>query len=257
MSDREELGSIFPRVHIAGVRVDIVTMPEVLKFVRDRVRDRNPAHMVTVNSEFVVRAQVDESFRQVIERSDLATPDSVGILWALRRQGSPVPYRVGGSDLVWSLGLQASEFGHRVFLLGGEEGVAQKAGSRLMEAFPGIEIAGTFAGSPAPSDESDIVDLIRRSRADVLFVAFGAPQQDLWIARNLHETGVTCALGVGGSLDYVAGTARRAPIWVRQAGLDWMWRLIRQPWRWRRMLALPRFVWIVMRTEQTGPREKK
>jgi N-acetylglucosaminyldiphosphoundecaprenol N-acetyl-beta-D-mannosaminyltransferase len=230
------------------VRINEVTTADVLDFVKVRVRDRHPAQIVTVNAEFVVRAQSDPNFRAVIERAALTTPDSAGVLWALRRAGIRLPYRVGGSDLIWSLCLQAAEFSHRVFLLGGREGVGREAAARLQQTFPGLCIAGTHAGSPSPEEEENIVDLVRRSNADILFVAFGAPQQELWIARNLAKTGAVCALGVGGSIDYVAGTARRAPVWMRRAGLDWLWRLIRQPWRWRRMLALPRFVWLVLRS---------
>jgi N-acetylglucosaminyldiphosphoundecaprenol N-acetyl-beta-D-mannosaminyltransferase len=240
---------------IAGIRVDLVTTADVLRMVKAARRAREPVRIVTVNAEFVVRAQHDVSFRDAIERADVATPDSTGILWALRRQGHRLPYRVGGSDLIWSLCLQAAEFGQRVFLLGGQEGIGERAASRLHAAYPDLAIAGVHAGSPSPHEEADIVHLIRRSRTDILFVAFGAPQQDLWIDRNLARTGATCALGVGGSLDYVAGTTRRAPVWMRQAGLDWLWRLLHQPWRWRRMLALPRFVWLVIRHGEGGRQE--
>lgn len=235
--------------------MDLVTTADVLAFVKARVREHRPAQIVTVNAEFVVRARHDADFRRVIEAADLATPDSAGILWALRRQGIRLPYRVGGSDLIWSLCLQAAEFGHRVFLLGGRESVAAQAAARLRSMYPGLAVAGAHAGSPAPEIEEDVVHLIRRSEADILFVAFGAPQQDLWISRNLAKTGAACALGVGGSIDYVAGTARRAPVWMRQAGLDWLWRLARQPRRWRRMHALPRFVWLVLRSRE-GERQE-
>ena len=232
-----------------GVPVDAVTSADVLHFVRRRAREQRPAHIVTVNVEFIMRARRDDQFRAVLEGADLATPDSAGVLWALRRQGIELPYRVGGSDLIWSLCLQAEEFGHRVFLLGGAEGVARAAAHRLSAAYPRLSIAGTYAGNPSPTEEASIVHLIRRSGTDILFVAFGAPQQELWIARNLAQTGAICAIGVGGSLDYVAGTAKRAPVWLREHHLDWLWRLIRQPWRWRRMLALPRFAWLVLTGE--------
>lgn len=227
--------------------MDDATTPDVLALVREHVQLRRPIRIVTVNVEYVMRARRDELFRTVIESSDLATADSAGILWALRRRGVRVPYRVGGSDLLWSLCLQAEEFGFSVFLLGGAGGVAREAAERLRAAYPRLRIAGTYSGTPAEADEAFIVDFIRRSRADLLFVAFGAPSQDVWVARNLPATGVACALGVGGSLDYIAGTAARAPVWMRQNNLDWLWRLIRQPWRWRRMLALPRFAWLVWR----------
>ncbi|MGI8826043.1 MAG: WecB/TagA/CpsF family glycosyltransferase [Chloroflexota bacterium] len=233
------------RVDILGVPVDVVTEPDALSFVRERIRTHTPSRVVTVNVEYVMHAYKDSAFAHVLQTADMATPDSAGILWAMRRQGEDVSQRVGGSDLIWSLSEQASREGHRVFLLGAAEGVAQCAASRLQTRNPNLTVAGTWAGSPGPSERAFIVDLIRRSQTDLLFVAFGSPRQDLWIAENLLHTGACVAIGVGGSFDYVAGTARRAPAWMRDRGMEWLWRLYRQPWRWRRMMAIPRFVWRV------------
>lgn len=237
------------RSHVLGVPVDNVSEPDVLAFVRDWVAGGDPAQIVTVNAEFVVRARRDVEFRNVLKHAALATPDGAGVVWALRRRGVNVPARVGGSDLVWSVSEQAARLGHRLFLLGGAEGVARTAAARLQDEYPGLIVAGTYSGSPDMAEQNHIVDLIRRSRADVLLVAFGAPAQELWVARSLVSAGVSVALGVGGSLDYVAGTARRAPAWMRERGLEWLWRLVLQPWRWRRMLALPRFVCLVLLDE--------
>lgn len=238
------------RCHVLGIPVDPVSTADVLSFVRRCIGSRRSAQIATINVEFIMRARRDATFRRVLESADLTTADSAGVLWALRRQGVHMPYRVGGSDLVWSLSLQAAEFGHRIFILGGRPGVADAAGARLQRRYPGLRIAGVHSGSPAPSEAESIVDLIRRSDTDILFVAFGAPQQEIWIARHLTQTGARCAMGVGGSIDYVAGTASRAPVWVRRHNLDWLWRLVTQPWRWRRMLVLPQFAWLVWRTKQ-------
>jgi N-acetylglucosaminyldiphosphoundecaprenol N-acetyl-beta-D-mannosaminyltransferase len=246
----------FERRFVLGIPVDLVTEQDVLQFVRERIEKRSPARIVTVNAEFVVRAQHDRTFRAALVDADLATPDGAGVVWALRRDGVPGVHRVGGSDLIWSLSRQAAEFGHRVFLLGGAPGVAEAAGRTLEGRYRGLLVCGSYAGSPDPDQDKVIVDLIRRSRADLLFVAFGAPAQELWIARTLGQTGVGAAMGVGGSLDYVAGTARRAPGWMQDRGLEWLWRLIRQPWRWRRMLALPRFAYLVLAGSALG-RERK
>jgi N-acetylglucosaminyldiphosphoundecaprenol N-acetyl-beta-D-mannosaminyltransferase len=243
------------RVQILGVPVDAVDEAEVLDFVRHRVELRQPARIATVNVEYVVQAQTDPTFARVLGDADLATPDSAGIVWAVRHMGRPVERRVGGADLIWSMCRQAAECGHRVFLLGARQGVASRAAAALQRRYPDLVVAGTFAGSPSPREEAHIVDLIRRARADVLLVAFGAPQQDLWIARNLQRTGVYVAMGVGGSFDYVAGTARRAPLWMRERGIEWLWRLVQQPRRWRRMLALPRFLWLIWRAEAATTRK--
>lgn len=237
------------RLQVLGVPVDVVSEDDVLEFVTDRVQTRRPARIVTVNAEFVVKAQSDREFAEALKSADLATPDSGGVVWAVRRQGAHLKDRVGGSDLIWHISRQAAELGHRVFLLGAREGVAAQAAAELRRRYPGLQIVGTYSGSPSPDDEALITSLIERSQADILFVAFGAPQQDTWIARNLTQTGAAVAMGVGGSFDYVAGIARRAPLWMQRRGLDWLWRLVRQPWRWRRMLALPRFAWLVWRSQ--------
>lgn len=239
------------RADVLGVPVDIVSERDILMFVQERVEARRPARIVTVNAEFVILARKDAEFAEALRTADLATPDGAGVVWAMRRQGAAPPARVGGADLIWSMSEQAAGAGQSVFLLGGAEGIASTAARRLCARYPDLRVAGAYSGSPAVDDEAYIVDLVRRSGADLLFVAFGAPQQDLWIARNLGRTGACVAIGVGGSFDYVAGVARRAPRWMRRRGLDWLWRLMRQPWRWRRMLALPEFAWLVLRH---GPR---
>jgi N-acetylglucosaminyldiphosphoundecaprenol N-acetyl-beta-D-mannosaminyltransferase len=254
LPDRPTSAGAAHRVQVAGVWIDVVTTDDVLALARRCVAESSPAYVVTVNAEFIVRAQTDAQFGAALKRAALATPDGSGILWALRRRGFRLDRRVGGSDLIWELSEQARRLGHRVFLLGGAEGVAERAARRLQRTYAGLRIAGAHAGTPSPSDEDGIVDLIRRSEADILFVAFGAPQQELWIARSLMATGASFSIGVGGSFDYLAGTARRAPVWMRESGVEWLWRLARQPWRWRRMLALPRFVWLVLKADPRAPR---
>jgi N-acetylglucosaminyldiphosphoundecaprenol N-acetyl-beta-D-mannosaminyltransferase len=247
----------FARVDVLGVPVDVVSASEVLDFIGQRVEEHQPGQIVTVNVECAVLAQRGEEFAGILRRAALSTPDSVGIVWAMRRQGAKLEGRVGGSDLIWSISEQASRLGHKLFLLGAADGVAKAAASKLSERFPSLEIAGSYAGSPSRSDEEVIVDLIRRSEADILLVAYGAPQQDTWIARNLEATGVSVAMGVGGSFDYVAGKAKRAPRLMQEANLDWLWRLVRQPWRARRMLALPKFVWLIWRRDKLAQRNER
>lgn len=240
----------FDRANVLGVPVATVSEAEVLAFVRDRIERGEPAQIVTVNAEFVMMARRDREFGAVVRSAELPTPDGAGVVWAMRRGGARQDRRVGGSDLIWSISEQAARMGHRVFLLGAREGIAREAGQVLVTRFPGLQIAGCYAGSWSPDEEQSIVDLIRHSETNVLFVAFGAPAQDIWIARNLSGTGASVAIGVGGSFDYVAGRTRRAPRWMSDHGLDWLWRLLRQPWRWRRMLALPAFAWAVLREQR-------
>jgi N-acetylglucosaminyldiphosphoundecaprenol N-acetyl-beta-D-mannosaminyltransferase len=235
----------FERHELFGVPVDVVTETHVLAASREAVEGNRPIQIVTVNAEFVMKAQSDAAFREVLQRAGIATADGAGVVWALRRRGIRVR-RLGGSDLIWSLSELASRLGYPVYFLGAAEGVAEETAARLRARYPGLQVAGTLAGSPRPEDESEIVASVRASGARILFVAWGAPAQELWIARNLERLGVSVAIGVGGSFDYVAGRARRAPVWVRERGLDWLWRLVMQPWRWKRMLALPRFAFLVL-----------
>ena len=138
--------------------------------------------------------------------------------------------------------------GWSVFLLGARPGVAEEAARRLVSQEPGLVVAGTHAGSPGPEEDEASVALVRAARPAVLLVAYGHPQQELWIARNRDRLGVPLALGVGGAFDYLAGRVRRAPGWMRQAGLEWLFRLVRQPWRVKRMAVLPIFAVEVMRS---------
>src|SRR5690606_38622524 len=137
---------------------------------------------------------------------------------------------------------QAAKKGWRLFLLGAAPGVADKTANILRQKHPGLHIAGTYSGSPAPEEEDGIVALVNASNADILFVAYGAPEQDKWIARNLPRLHVAMAMGVGGAFDFIAGIVPRAPQWMQRMGLEWLYRLYLQPWRIRRMLRLPRFV---------------
>ena len=236
-----------PHVRVLGVRVDLLTQASFLALVARWVEERAPRQVVTVNPEFVMRARDDPAFAAVLEAADAATPDGVGVVWAGRRQGAHLPERVGCADVMVPLARQCARLGRRLYLLGAAEGVAAEAARRLQYLAPGLRIAGTHAGTPHPTADEETVALVRAARPDVLLVAYGSPAQDFWIARNRERLGVPVSIGVGGTFDYLAGVQRRAPAWVRRIWLDWAFRLVTQPWRWRRMLSIPRFIWAVLR----------
>lgn len=236
-------GVAAPRsMSILGVPVHAVTMEEALTRVRHFMAEPRLHQLATVNPEFVMKAREDAVFLQVLQEADLCLPDGVGLLYAARYRGEPLPERVPGSELVYHLAAMAAASGWRLFLLGAGPGVAEEAAAILRRLYPDLAIVGTYAGSPDPGENETIVNLINGSGADLLYVAYGAPRQDKWIARNKRalET-VRVAVGVGGSLDFITGRAVRAPRWVQRLGLEWLHRLLQEPWRWRRMLALPRF----------------
>jgi heptosyltransferase-2 len=232
---------------ILGVRVDNVNYDQALSLIEGFVVSGTPHQVVTVNPEFIVAAQSDDEFRNILNVSSLALPDGVGLLWAARFLGRPLQERVTGTDTMQRVAALAAQKGYSLFLLGAASGIAVATAARLCEVYPGLKIVGTHAGSPAPEEEDEIVRLIQKAEPDVLFVAYGAPQQDRWIARNLIRLGVPVAMGVGGAFDFISGRAKRAPRWLQRLGLEWLHRLLHEPWRWRRMLALPKFVWLVVR----------
>jgi N-acetylglucosaminyldiphosphoundecaprenol N-acetyl-beta-D-mannosaminyltransferase len=241
----------FKRRYVLGVPVDLVDEQNVLDAARAAIENKDRLRIITVNAEFVVKARENSRFAETLRDAELSTPDGAGVVWALRRQGVEIK-RLGGSDLIWSLSQQAARLGQTIFLLGAGEGVAAETGRRLADRYPGLSVGGALAGSPRPEDADEIVQAIRDAGTDILFVAFGAPKQEIWLSKYLDATGACVGIGVGGSFDYVAGVARRAPVWMRERGLDWLWRLVMQPWRWRRMLALPRFALLVLTNRDSG-----
>jgi N-acetylglucosaminyldiphosphoundecaprenol N-acetyl-beta-D-mannosaminyltransferase len=240
-----------PALRILGIPIHDVTLDEAVEQAAAWVKEGRAHQMATVNPEFVMAARRDPAFRAVLEGADLCLPDGVGITLAARYLGRPLRERVAGVDLVEALAARAARDGWRVFFLGAAPGVADRAASLLAARYPGLTVAGTHAGSPRREEEDDIVRRVREARADVLLVAYGAPAQDLWLARNLARTGAKVGVGVGGAFDYIAGVVPRAPRWMRRVGLEWLYRLIRQPWRWRRQRVLPLYALLVLLSKVT------
>jgi N-acetylglucosaminyldiphosphoundecaprenol N-acetyl-beta-D-mannosaminyltransferase len=234
-------------VYVLGVRVDRLSQQQTLTSIDQLITlyRQNPSltcqQIVTVNPEFVMEAQHNVAFRQYINQAAIVVPDGTGVVWATRYLRLPVPERVTGTDMLPELARLCAQKGYRLYLLGAAPGVAEIAAERLQALAPGLLIAGTYAGSPDPAEEDAIIERLRSAQADILCVAYGAPAQELWIGRSLNRLPVAVAMGVGGAFDFLAGRQVRAPRFMQQAGLEWLYRLYREPWRWRRMLALPKF----------------
>ena len=224
-------------VTILGVPIHAVTRADTLAWVVDAVRAREPKQICTPNPEFLMTARRDPAFRDVLRAADLNIPDGVGLLWAARRLGQRLPERVAGSDLVGDIAALAAQSGWRLFLLGAAPGVAERAADVLRVRHPGLTVVGTESGSPRPDDADRLIALITAAEPDVLFVAYGAPAQDKWIAAHRQRLDVPVSMGVGGSLDFIAGIAPRAPRWLQRLGLEWLYRLARQPWRAKRIFT--------------------
>ncbi|MGE5560206.1 MAG: WecB/TagA/CpsF family glycosyltransferase [Chloroflexota bacterium] len=239
------------RYRILGVPVDAVTMAEAVAQVAAWVREGGTHYIVTPNPEIVLMHGRPEVVA-AIEGADLALADGVGVVWAARRLGTPVPERVAGSDISEAL-LRLGEREHfRFYFLGAKPGVAAAAAERAAALHPGIVIAGSHHGYFGPAEEAALAAEIRASNPDILLVGLGAPKQELWLQRWTAATGARVALGVGGVIDVLAGIKLRPPVWVRRIGLEWLYYLIRQPSRWRRQLALPRFVIAVLMARRAG-----
>ncbi len=191
-------------------------------------------------------ARRDQAFAQVLQRADLRVPDGIGVLWAARLLGAPLHERVTGSDGIYRICERAVREQWRVYLLGAAPGVAEKTAIILQNRYPGLQIVGTYSGSPQDDNWPGIRQRLDATQPDILFVAFGHPRQDFWIDEHRHELPAKVAIGVGGAFDFVAGVTVRAPRWVQRLGLEWLHRLIYEPWRWRRMLKLPSFVGLVL-----------
>jgi N-acetylglucosaminyldiphosphoundecaprenol N-acetyl-beta-D-mannosaminyltransferase len=234
------------RVSILGVEVDNLSLEDALSRLDGFIVGGEPHHVVTLNPEFLVMARNAPKFLSVLQNAQLALADGVGLLWASRILGRPLQARLTGVDMVRHLTKLAAEKGYETFFLGAGKGIAEKTASVLVKEHPGLVVAGCYEGSPLPKDEDQIITKIKEANPKVLLVAFGAPEQELWINRNLSRLGVPVAMGVGGAFDYISGSVSRAPGWMRRLGLEWLFRLIRQPWRWRRMLRLPKFALLVV-----------
>jgi N-acetylglucosaminyldiphosphoundecaprenol N-acetyl-beta-D-mannosaminyltransferase len=231
-----------PSVDILGVRVDDVTYAEALAILRQAIRARAPHVVTTPNPEFIKLARRDAAFRAAMNRTALNNTDGIGLVLAARLAGDRLRAHVQGTDLVLMLAAQSAARAERWFLLGGFGRVAERAARRLQADFPGLQVAGSLPGSPLAEDDEPTRAVIRAAgRVDILLVAYGAPKQELWLDRNLAALEIPVGIGVGGVFNYLSGDVPRAPGWVRRIHFEWLHRLISQPWRWRRQMALPVF----------------
>lgn len=239
-------------IHILGVPIDAITEADAADRIGVYLASQSRYHVMTPNPEMLVKAHADPYFHALLSRTALNVPDGVGLLFAARLQGKRLPVRVTGVDLL--VRICANPAASPVFFLGAAPGVAEETAEVLRSRFPLLQIAGTYAGSPALAEEEEIVSRINASGAKTLFVAFGAPVQDLWIDWVLKRLQtVRVAMGVGGAFDFLAGKQKRAPRWMRRIGMEWFWRLINEPRRFKRIWrAVVVFPLLVVRERLSG-----
>jgi N-acetylglucosaminyldiphosphoundecaprenol N-acetyl-beta-D-mannosaminyltransferase len=206
----------------------------------DRLTHRTGAHVVTLNAEMTMQARQDRQLADVIRQADLVIPDGAGIVLYLKARGKSVR-RCPGIELAEALLQQAGE--HSVFFYGGAPGVAEDAAQTLRSRYPHLNLVGTQDGYLSPEEEPLFLERLRSLSPQIIYVGLGVPRQEHWIAAHRHEVPDAVWIGVGGSFDILGNRKERAPAWLGDNHLEWVYRLYQEPWRWRRMLALPKFAW--------------
>ena len=225
---------------ILGVQFHAVTKKQAVELAMSKLRARQKGYVVTPNPEIVDLCRRDPEFMGIVNHAALVLPDGIGIIYAAKILGEGLPGRVPGIEFAEELCAAMAKENMRLFLLGAKPGIAEKAGANLCAKFPGLVLAGTHDGYF--KDDAPVADAIRQSGADCVFVCLGAPKQELWMAKWGPETGVHLLCGLGGSLDVFAGVVERAPKFWSDHGLEWFYRLCREPKRIGRMMKLPLFL---------------
>jgi len=240
------------KVNILGVLIDNLTQSQALEKLEGYLTSVGKHYVVTPNPEMVVMSQKDLEFKKILNGADIAIPDGFGLIWAARILGLDLSCRVAGTDVVEKVCQKSAARGFKIFFLGAKEGVAERAKKRLEAKYPGVKIIGTLSGNPELAADYQTQTIINQcGQIDFLMVAFGAPYQEKWIQRNLSKLKVKVAIGVGGALDYLAGDKKRPPFWIRKMGFEWFFRLLSEPWRFKRQLRLPYFIFLVLKEKMS------
>ena len=234
------------RLEILGIGVDRVTSDEALERIGTFIaegREKGTTHqIVTANAEIIYQASKNDKMRTVINNAQMVTADGSGVVWASKQLGEPLTERVTGIDLVNSICAASAQYGWKLYILGSAPGVADTAAKNICEKYSGCNIIGTHHGYFDAQEEQNILAELRELKPDVLFVALGAPRQEYWIAEHIKALGIPVGMGIGGSMDVLSGNVKRAPEWMQKMSLEWLYRFLIQPTRFKRMLALPKFM---------------
>lgn len=232
------------KIDVMGLKFDSMTMDEALSRAEALLRGDKAAYVVTPNAEIAYEALHDVQLREMLNGADLMLPDGAGVVLASKLLRTPVKQKVAGVDFAAGLLGILERNGQSLYLLGGKTGIGELAAQKMLEAHPQLRIAGIADGYFR--DEAPVIEKINASGADALFVCLGAPKQERFMVQHQQELHVHLMAGLGGSLDAFAGTVQRAPAWMIRLNLEWLYRLIREPKRFRRMLRLPKYLWAVM-----------
>lgn len=237
---------------ILGIRLNSSSQSWLLESLVQKIKKTSKILIFTPNPEFIVYAHEHPWFKKYLNEADFTIPDGIGLIWASRFLGKPIKERIHGTDLMEKLCFEASQQGWTIFLLGGQPGIAQRAFRILQQRYPNLK--GWTETGPSLDLKNwqekivtDWVKKINQKKPDLLFVAFGMGKQEKFIYENRPALNVKLVMGVGGAFDYISGRIPRAPVWIRKMGLEWLFRLIFQPWRIKRQLALVKFIGLVLK----------
>ena len=230
------------RINIFGVLLDRVDYDEACGRVEMFLQSYGNRIIVTPNAEIIMAARKDPGLKAALNAADVCLPDGIGVVIASKIIGKPLAERTTGFDFMMKVMETSDKEGLSLFLLGGKPGVAEKAGEKIKAMFPGTQIAGSHHGYFKENDEQEVIDKINNKKPDILLVAMGCPKQEIFMIHNKDKLKFRVAMGVGGSLDVLSGTVRRAPVFMQKAGLEWLYRLLTQPLRFKRMSVLPLFL---------------
>ena len=237
-----EMSEAIKRVRILGIPVDHVDMRSALDFVDKAIRDdKRRQYVFAVNPEKVCVLKRDNTLRKLFEDAALLLPDGIGVVLAMRWLHGLSAKRVPGSELMPNICKRSAEKGYKIFIYGSTESVNKSAAEKLNQEYSGIQIVGRCHGYIGDEGMNKLVQEINRSKANVLFVALGSPNQEMWIQKYLPDLSVNICQGIGGTLDAITGNVKRAPKLFLKTGLEWLYRLIADPRRIRRQIALPVF----------------
>jgi len=241
-------------ISILGVNVDKITLSGAVEKVKEFLTGDTSKVIYTPNTEIVMEARKSPDFKELLNRADLIIPDGVGLIYASKIKKKALPERVTGVDLSIKMLEIANEKGYSLFILGGKEGVAKEATENISKKYPNIRIAGyhhgffkgTHIGHRGHAEEKGVVEKINNARPDILFVGLGAPKQEIWINENKNLLNCKVIIGNGGTVDILAGRVKKAPEFYRKHGLEWLYRLVKDPKRIKRQIVLPLFALIVL-----------
>ncbi|QRN85025.1 WecB/TagA/CpsF family glycosyltransferase [Clostridia bacterium] len=238
------------KIEILGVGIDNLSMDETVSRIGQAIASKERMQVNTLNAEILYQALHDSRLMETINGCDLVTPDGTGIVWASEQLGTPCKERVTGIDLLNNLLKQSPKKGYKIYFYGSKPEILERAIKNIRETYPGINIVGSTHGYIKEDEQGKLLQDIQKKEPDLLFVALGAPRQEYWIESSLKELPSLVAVGVGGSLDVISGELKRAPEFFQKLRLEWLYRALIQPSRFKRLMVLPRFMLAVKRQKR-------